>query len=117
MEYVGQFGDCSNSRPLADLRADDYHLHINYNADVYVFKPAIGAVLTGIIKHIGAKHLAFHLDCHLMLQEPVVFVTAVQGLLTAQRHAIEANSSVGGEHLCFMGSGRVEEDQYTHMLN
>uniref|UniRef100_A0A1B0GDA0 DNA-directed RNA polymerase I subunit RPA43 n=1 Tax=Glossina morsitans morsitans TaxID=37546 RepID=A0A1B0GDA0_GLOMM len=43
--------------PLADLRADDYHLHINYNADVYVFKPAIGAVLTGIIKHIGAKHL------------------------------------------------------------
>ncbi|KAL9928312.1 RNA polymerase I subunit F isoform 1-T3 [Glossina fuscipes fuscipes] len=43
--------------PLADLRADDYHLHINYNADVYIFKPDIGAVLTGIIKHIGAKHL------------------------------------------------------------
>uniref|UniRef100_A0A1A9Z5X4 TBC1 domain family member 23 n=1 Tax=Glossina pallidipes TaxID=7398 RepID=A0A1A9Z5X4_GLOPL len=66
----------------------------------------------------NAGHLstAFHLDCNLMLQEPVAFVTAVQGLLTAQRHAIEANSSAGGEHLCFMGSGRMEEDQYTHMV-
>ncbi|XP_016990519.1 TBC1 domain family member 23 isoform X1 [Drosophila rhopaloa] len=66
----------------------------------------------------NAGHLstAFHLDCNLMLQEPVAFATAVQGLLTAQRQAIEANSNAGGEHLCFMGSGRVEEDQYTHMV-
>ncbi|BFF95425.1 TBC1 domain family member 23 [Drosophila madeirensis] len=66
----------------------------------------------------NAGHLstAFHLDCNLMLQEPVAFATAVQGLLTAQRQAIEVNSNAGGEHLCFMGSGRVEEDQYTHMV-
>ncbi|XP_017107319.2 TBC1 domain family member 23 [Drosophila bipectinata] len=66
----------------------------------------------------NAGHLstAFHLDCNLMLQEPIAFATAVQGLLTAQRQAIEANSNAGGEHLCFMGSGRVEEDQYTHMV-
>lgn len=66
----------------------------------------------------NAGHLstAFHLDCNLMLQEPVAFATAVQGLLAAQRQAIEANSNAGGEHLCFMGSGRVEEDQYTHMV-
>lgn len=66
----------------------------------------------------NAGHLstAFHLDCNLMLQEPVAFATAVQGLLSAQRQAIEANSNAGGEHLCFMGSGRVEEDQYTHMV-
>lgn len=51
-----------------------------------------------------------------MLQEPVAFATAVQGLLSAQRQSIEANSNAGGEHLCFMGSGRVEEDQYTHMV-
>uniref|UniRef100_A0A0K8TQN7 TBC1 domain family member 23 n=1 Tax=Tabanus bromius TaxID=304241 RepID=A0A0K8TQN7_TABBR len=66
----------------------------------------------------NAGHLstAFHLDCNLMLQEPVAFSTAVQGLLRAQRQSIEANSNAGGEHLCFMGSGRLEEDQYTHMV-
>ncbi|XP_037958364.1 TBC1 domain family member 23 [Teleopsis dalmanni] len=66
----------------------------------------------------NAGHLstAFHLDCNLMLQEPVAFTTAVQGLLTAQRQSIEANSNAGGEHLCFMGSGRDDEDQYTHMV-
>lgn len=66
----------------------------------------------------NAGHLstAFHLDCNLMLQEPVAFATAVQGLLRAQRQSIEANSNAGGEHLCFMGSGRLEEDQYTHMV-
>lgn len=26
------------------------------------------------------------------------------------------NSFLGGEHLCFLGSGRNEEDQYTHMV-
>ncbi|XP_053961536.1 TBC1 domain family member 23 [Anastrepha ludens] len=66
----------------------------------------------------NAGHLstAFHLDCNLMLLEPIAFSTAVQGLLNAQRQAIEANSNAGGEHLCFMGSGRMEEDQYTHMV-
>lgn len=66
----------------------------------------------------NAGHLstAFHLDSNLMLQEPVAFATAVQGLLRAQRQAIDANSNAGGEHLCFMGSGRLDEDQYTHMV-
>lgn len=66
----------------------------------------------------NAGHLstAFHLDSNLMLQEPVAFQTAVQGLLRSQKNAIEANSNAGGEHLCFLGSGRLEEDQYTHMV-
>uniref|UniRef100_T1GYM1 Rhodanese domain-containing protein n=1 Tax=Megaselia scalaris TaxID=36166 RepID=T1GYM1_MEGSC len=66
----------------------------------------------------NAGHLstAFHLDCDLMLEEPIAFQTAVQGLLRAQRMAIEINSNAGGEHLCFMGSGRMEEDQYAHMV-
>jgi hypothetical protein len=66
----------------------------------------------------NAGHLstAFHLDCNLMLQEPVAFQTAIQGLLRAQKHAIEVNSNAGGEHLCFLGSGRMEEDQYTNMV-
>lgn len=66
----------------------------------------------------NAGHLptAFHLDCNLMLQEPSAFATAVQGLLSAQRQALAANSNAGGEHLCFLGSGRLEEDQYTHMV-
>ncbi len=66
----------------------------------------------------NAGHLstAFHLDSNLMLQEPLAFQTAVQGLLRSQKSAIEANSNAGGEHLCFMSSGRMEEDQYTHMV-
>uniref|UniRef100_A0A1Y1N1Q6 TBC1 domain family member 23 n=1 Tax=Photinus pyralis TaxID=7054 RepID=A0A1Y1N1Q6_PHOPY len=70
------------------------------------------------IEQYNAGHLstAFHLDCNLMLQEPSAFATAVQGLLSAQKQAIVINSSAGGEHLCFLGSGRNEEDQYTHMV-
>ncbi|XP_058819021.1 TBC1 domain family member 23 [Topomyia yanbarensis] len=64
----------------------------------------------------GHLSTAFHLDSNLMLQEPVAFQTAVQGLLRSQKNAIEANSNAGGEHLCFLGSGRLEEDQYTHMV-
>lgn len=66
----------------------------------------------------NAGHLptAFHLDCNLMLQEPAAFATAVQGLLQAQRQALAVGSNAGGEHLCFLGSGRQEEDRYTHMV-
>lgn len=64
----------------------------------------------------GHLPTAFHLDSNLMLQEPTAFATAVNGLLRAQKLAIEANSNAGGEHLCFMGSGRLDEDQYMHMV-
>lgn len=63
----------------------------------------------------GHLPTAFHLDSNLMLQEPTAFATAVHGLLRAQKVAIEAKSNAGGEHLCFMGSGRLDEDQYMHM--
>ncbi|XP_066259417.1 TBC1 domain family member 23 [Euwallacea similis] len=70
------------------------------------------------VEHYNAGHLptAFHLDCNLMLQEPSAFATAIRGLLSAQKQAIAHNSSAGGDHLCFLGSGRNEEDQYTHMI-
>lgn len=64
----------------------------------------------------GHLPTAFHLDSNLMLQEPLAFSTAVYGLLRAQKMAIDANSDAGGEHLCFMGSGRLDEDQYMHMV-
>lgn len=64
----------------------------------------------------GHLPTAFHLDSNLMLQEPGAFATAVCGLLRAQRNAIQVNSDAGGEHLCFMGSGRLDEDQYMHMV-
>lgn len=51
-----------------------------------------------------------------MLQEPPAFATAVQGLWQAQRQALAVGSYAGGEHLCFLGSGRQEEDRYTHMV-
>lgn len=37
----------------AAMRADDPRLHININADVYIFQPEEGAELTGVVKHIG----------------------------------------------------------------
>ncbi|XP_065158187.1 TBC1 domain family member 23 isoform X2 [Atheta coriaria] len=70
------------------------------------------------IEQYNSGHLptAFHLDCNLMLQEPSAFQTAVQGLLMSQRQALAINSNAAGEHLCFLGSGRNEEDQYTNMV-
>lgn len=62
----------------------------------------------------GHLPTAFHLDYNLMLTEPTSFQTAMQGLLRAQKSAIDANAS--GEHLCFLGSGRIEEDQFVHMV-
>lgn len=62
----------------------------------------------------GHLATAFHLDYNLMLTEPTSFQTAMQGLQKAQKGAIDANAS--GEHLVFLGSGRIEEDQYTHMV-
>lgn len=64
----------------------------------------------------GHLSTAFHLDSNLMLQEPEAFAKAVQGLLRSQKMAIEVNSNAGGDHLCFMGSGRLDEDQYMHMV-
>lgn len=51
-----------------------------------------------------------------MLQELSAFKVAVQGLLSAQTQSLAANSNASGEHLCFLGSGRDEEDRYTHMV-
>lgn len=51
-----------------------------------------------------------------MLQEPTAFATAVQGLLSCQRAAIKQGSQAGGEHVCFLGCGQLEEDQNTHMV-
>jgi TBC1 domain family member 23 len=62
----------------------------------------------------GHYPTAFHLDYNLLLNEPKSFETAMHGLLRAQKSAIDAKAS--GEHLCFLGSGREEEDQYTHMV-
>lgn len=66
----------------------------------------------------NAGHLtkAFHLDCSLMLREPSSFATAVQALLEIQRQVVASRSNTGGQHLCFIGSGQEEEDQYVNMV-
>ncbi|XP_043927313.1 TBC1 domain family member 23 isoform X2 [Protopterus annectens] len=66
----------------------------------------------------NAGHLstAFHLDSDLMLQNPSEFALAVKSLLEAQKQSIESGSIASGEHLCFMGSGREEEDMYMNMV-
>ncbi|XP_070548219.1 TBC1 domain family member 23-like [Ptychodera flava] len=64
----------------------------------------------------GHLPIAFHLDANLLLEQPTEFAQAVKALFAAQQQAIRAESLAGGEHLCFMGSGREEEDQYVHMV-
>ncbi|CAF4926554.1 unnamed protein product [Rotaria sp. Silwood1] len=66
----------------------------------------------------NSRHLytAFHLDSNLLLEDPKEFGGAVDALLATQKQAIEAGSTAGGEHLCFMGSGRDEEDKYVRMV-
>lgn len=51
-----------------------------------------------------------------MIQEPEAFNTAIQGLLSSRQQSIDMKSNAGGDHLCFMGSGKEEEDQYIHMI-
>ena len=51
-----------------------------------------------------------------MLQAPSDFSTTVQALFSTQRQSVAAGSAAGGEHLCFVGSGREEEDQYVNMV-
>ncbi|KAK6485420.1 TBC1 domain family member 23-like isoform X1 [Huso huso] len=66
----------------------------------------------------NAGHLstAFHLDSDLMLQNPAEFALSVKSLLEAQKQSLESGSIASGEHLCFMGSGREEEDMYMNMV-
>ncbi|XP_066562132.1 TBC1 domain family member 23 isoform X3 [Amia ocellicauda] len=66
----------------------------------------------------NAGHLstAFHLDSDLMLQNPSEFALSVKSLLEAQKQSLESGSVASGEHLCFMGSGREEEDMYMNMV-
>lgn len=66
----------------------------------------------------NAGHLskAFHLDCSLMLREPASFATAVQALFDIQRQVVASKSASGGQHLCFIGSGHEEDDQYVNMV-
>lgn len=51
-----------------------------------------------------------------MLQAPSEFATAASALFATQQQSIEAGSAASGEHLCFIGSGREEEDQYVNMV-
>ena len=66
----------------------------------------------------NASHYAtaFHLDANLMLDDPTEFNQSVEALLAAQKQAINSGSVAGGQHLCFMGSGRDDEDRYVNMV-
>ncbi|XP_048250832.1 TBC1 domain family member 23-like [Haliotis rufescens] len=64
----------------------------------------------------GHLPTAFHLDANLMLQNPVEFSTAVHALFATRSSALATGSVAAGEHLCFLGSGREEEDQFVNMV-
>ncbi|XP_053957999.1 DNA-directed RNA polymerase I subunit RPA43 [Anastrepha ludens] len=41
----------------AALRSDDPSMHVDVNADCYVFRPVAGAILSGVVKHVGNHHI------------------------------------------------------------
>ncbi|XP_067620841.1 DNA-directed RNA polymerase I subunit RPA43-like [Eurosta solidaginis] len=41
----------------AVMRADDPRLHLDVNADCYVFQPVARAILSGVVKHVGNHHI------------------------------------------------------------
>jgi len=51
-----------------------------------------------------------------MLMSLPEFTTAVHALLASKEQALSSSAVAAGEHLCFIGSGREEEDQYVHMV-
>lgn len=51
-----------------------------------------------------------------MLENPVEFNQSVETLFAVQKQAIDSGSVAGGQHLCFMGVGRDEEDKYVNMV-
>lgn len=65
---------------------------------------------------ILVSNSTFSLFVPQMLQNPSEFAQSVKSLLEAQKQSIESGSIAGGEHLCFMGSGREEEDMYMNMV-
>ncbi|KAI3382710.1 hypothetical protein SNEBB_006904 [Seison nebaliae] len=64
----------------------------------------------------GHLSTAFHLDASLMMTNPKAFAEAVDLLFDAQAQAIKAESVAAGEHLCFMGSGFLDEDVSIYMV-
>lgn len=52
-----------------------------------------------------------------LLEDPVSFWTAVEGLLSCQKQSFAEGRSGGGEHWCFSGCGSgLDANQNTHMV-
>jgi len=52
-----------------------------------------------------------------LLEDPVSFWTAVEGLLSCQKQSFVEGRSGGGEHWCFSGCGSgLDANQNTHMV-
>lgn len=43
---------------MSMIRYDSPELHLNINANFYVFQPRLGALLTGTVKHISKRHVS-----------------------------------------------------------
>ncbi|XP_025424730.1 TBC1 domain family member 23 [Sipha flava] len=67
--------------------------------------------------NFGHLPIAFPLDSTLLLEDPVSFWTAVEGLLSCQKQSFAEGRSGGGEHWCFSGCGSgLDANQNTHMV-
>ena len=51
-----------------------------------------------------------------MLESPDEFSARLAQFFLAQKGSLETRSVTGGEHVCFLSSGREQEDQLTNMV-
>ena len=67
----------------------------------------------GVVDGCGLSfNFLFFLFFSQLLHSPKDFSTAMERLC----ERIKQNGGENGEHLCFLGSGREQEDQYMHMV-
>lgn len=97
--------DC---RPAEQYNAG--HLSTAFHLDSDLVRDANGVELLFFLSE------TFELFFLQMLQNPSEFALSVKSLLEAQKQSLESGSIASGEHLCFMGSGREEEDMYMNMV-
>ncbi|XP_071958393.1 TBC1 domain family member 23-like [Antedon mediterranea] len=122
-DYQSMFGG-TNTKDRTNNLSHELCLQVNVSELVQSTSQASADSVTYFVvdcrpaEQYNSGHLptAFHLDANLMLQQPSEFASAVKALSAAQQQAVDAGSDAAGEHLCFMGSGREEEDQYVHMV-
>ncbi|XP_023414816.1 TBC1 domain family member 23 isoform X3 [Loxodonta africana] len=101
------------SKTPASFRKDNHHL---FGSTLLGIKDDDADLSQALCLAVSVSEILQANQLQGMLQNPSEFAQSVKSLLEAQKQSIESGSIAGGEHLCFLGSGREEEDMYMNMV-